>query len=149
VMPWRNVRDSHVIYEWRRAKRLDTARGQERGSAMDIRSERMGSTMILDIDGPLTVEADTQGLHEYVRSLTRRDASNLVLDLGHVRRLDSYGVGQLVMLYNELKSLGVPLTLVNVEPHQKRLLQVAGLLAVFPVFDSRREALTRCEYAAA
>jgi anti-anti-sigma factor len=97
--------------------------------------------MVLDIDGSLTAEADTRRVHEFVRSLTRRDASHLVLDLGHVRRLDSCGIGQLVTVYNELQALGVPLTLVNVEPHQKRLLQVAGLLAVFPVFDSRQEAM--------
>jgi anti-anti-sigma factor len=74
-----------------------------------------------------------------VRSLARIDATNLVLDLGHVCRMDSYGVGQLVEVYNEVRSGGLTLELTNVEQHQKRLFELAGLLALIPVFEPRQE----------
>jgi anti-anti-sigma factor len=109
---------------------------------MVITGERQGAAVVLDLQGPLTAEVDTVRLHELAGSLVEPGASALVLDLGHVPNLDSYGVGQLVSLYNEVTPLGVTLTLVNVERHQKRLLELSGLLAVLHVVDSRQEALT-------
>jgi anti-anti-sigma factor len=108
---------------------------------MDIRGERQGSAVVLDLEGPLTAEVDTGRLHDLAGSLVRPGASSLVLDLARVRDLDSYGVGQLVSIYNEVTPLGVTLTLVNVERHQKRLLELSGLLSVLHVADSRQEAL--------
>jgi len=109
---------------------------------VDIRGERQGSAVVLNLDGPLTAEVDTIRLHELAGSLVRPGASSLVLDLGHVPNLDSYGVGQLVSIYNEVTPLGVTLTLVNVERHQKRLLELSGLLSLLHVVDTRQEALT-------
>jgi anti-sigma B factor antagonist len=109
---------------------------------MDIRGERQGSAVVLSLDGPLTAEVDTVRLHELAGSLVRPGASSLVLDLGHVQNLDSYGVGQLVSLYNEVTPLGISVTLVNVERHQKRLLELSGLLSLLHVVDDRQEALT-------
>jgi anti-anti-sigma factor len=109
---------------------------------MDIRGKRQGSAVVLDLEGPLTAEVDTVRLHELAGSLVRPGASSLVLDLALVRNLDSYGVGQLVSIYNEVTPLGVTLTLVNVERHQKRLLELSGLLSLLHVVDTRQEALT-------
>jgi stage II sporulation protein AA (anti-sigma F factor antagonist) len=107
---------------------------------MVITPERQGAAVVFNLDGPLTAETDTCRLHAMARSLVRVDARNLVLDLGHVCRLDSYGVGQLVEVYNEVRSSGLTLELANVEWHQKRLLELAGLLPVIPVFESRPDA---------
>ena len=108
---------------------------------MDIRGERQGSAVVLNLDGALTAEVDTVRLHELAGSLVRPGASSLVLDLGHVQDLDSYGVGQLVSLYNEVTPLGISLTLVHVERHQRRLLELSGLLSVLHVVDDRQAAL--------
>jgi stage II sporulation protein AA (anti-sigma F factor antagonist) len=108
---------------------------------MEISGKRQGSAVVLDIEGSLTAEVDTVRLHELAGSLVRPGASSLVLDLRHVPNLDSYGVGQLVSLYNEVTPLGISLTLVNVERHQRRLLELAGLLSLLHVVDSRQEAL--------
>jgi anti-anti-sigma factor len=108
---------------------------------MIITGERQGAAVVLDLEGPLTAEVDTCRLHELAETLVTPGASSLVLDLGHVKELDSYGVGQLVAIYNEVTPLGVSLTLVNVERHQKRLLELAGLLSFLHVANSRQEAL--------
>jgi anti-anti-sigma factor len=109
---------------------------------MEVRAERLGSTMILDLDGPLTVDAETRPLHELVRGFASRHTGRVVLDLGHVAKIDSCGVGELVTLYNEVCPSGVALSLVNLEKHQRRLLEVSGLARVLHVCDSRQEALT-------
>jgi anti-anti-sigma factor len=105
--------------------------------------------VVLHLEGRLTLEADTHQLHELVRSIVRFGPCNVVLDLGNVWQLDCSGIGQLVQLRNRVCGSGGVFTLVNVERRQKRLLQILGLLAVLPVFDSRQEAIMGCRSAAA
>ena len=108
---------------------------------MEVRAQQLGTTIVLDLDGPLTVDAETRPLHELVRAFAHRHAGTVVLDLGHVAKIDSCGVGELVTLYNEVRPSGVALSLVNLEKHQRRLLELSGLLSVLHVCDSRQEAL--------
>jgi anti-sigma B factor antagonist len=116
---------------------------------MRVRAERVDSAWLLHLEGRLTVEEDTRDLHELVRSMVQFDPYNLVLDLGNVEQLDCSGIGQLVQLNNQVRGSGGAFTLLNVEPRQKRLLRMLGLLTVFPVFDRRQEAIANCRRAAA
>jgi anti-anti-sigma factor len=116
---------------------------------MQVRAERVGSAVVLDLEGRLTVEADMHQLHELVRSIVRLDGRRVVLDLGNVPQLDCSGIGQLVRLNNLVREAGGALTLVNVERRQKHLLQILGLLEAFRVFDDRQEAMAWCWSAAA
>lgn len=119
------------------------------GSALDVRAEKVDSAIVVDLEGRLTVEADTHRLDDLVRSATGLDVRHVVLDLGHVGQLDCSGIGRLVQLRNQVCARGSTFTLVNVERRQRKLLELAGLLAVFTVFDSRQEALTWCRNSAA
>jgi anti-anti-sigma factor len=114
---------------------------------MTVRAERAGSTVVLHLEGPgarLTVEEDTRELHERVWAITRASPCNVVLDLGGLRQIDCSGIGQLVQLHERVCETGGLFSLANVERRQKLLLQILGLLRLFPVFDSRDEAITAC-----
>jgi anti-anti-sigma factor len=114
-------------------------------STMRVRTDKAGSTTVLRLDGErFTIEEDTHELHERVQSITRCSPCSVVLDLGCVRTLDCCGIGQLVQLYNRVSASGGFFCLANVEQRPKRLLQMLGLLRVFPVFESRDEAITAC-----
>ncbi len=108
---------------------------------MTVRAERVGSAVVLNLEGPLTVDADTRRLRELVGSMTRFSPRHVILDLRKVERLDCSGIGQLVQLHNRIGQSGGVLTLVNVDDQQKRLLQMVGLLNVFRISDSPQEAL--------
>ena len=116
---------------------------------MRVRAERVDSAWVLHLEGRLTVEEDTRQLHELVRSMVHFDPCNVVLDLGNVGQLDCSGIGQLVQLNNLVCGSGGAFTLLNVEPLQKRLLGMLGLLTVFRVLDRRPEAIAICRSAAA
>ncbi len=112
---------------------------------MRVKAEKAGSTTVLRLEGGrFTVEEDTHELHERVWTITRSGPCNVVLDLADVRLLDSCGIGQLVQLHNRVRESGGLFSLANVEHRLKGLLQMVGLLRVFPVFDSREEAMTAC-----
>ncbi len=118
---------------------------QQERAALGVRAGRFGSTVVLDLDGRLTIGSSGCRLMRLVRCLARRGDTNLVLDLDHVPQLDCTGIGQLVFMRNRLVRHGRTLALVNVERHQRWLLELVGLQRVLPVFDSRPKAVAWCE----
>jgi anti-sigma B factor antagonist len=108
---------------------------------MTIRVERAGAAVVVNLEGPLTIEADTRRLRALVGSLTRDSPRHVILDLRKVERLDCSGIGQLVQLHNRVRGAGGVLTLVNVDDRQRRLLQMVGLLNVFRICPSSQEAI--------
>jgi anti-anti-sigma factor len=55
----------------------------------------------------------------------------VVLDLSRVSYLDSSGLGMLVLLRKRLARCGVAVTLVDVQPHVRRIFDVTGLDRAF------------------
>jgi anti-sigma B factor antagonist len=108
---------------------------------MTVGAERVGSVVVLNLEGPLTIETDTRRLRELASSVTRSCPRHVILDLGNVQRLDCSGIGELVKLHNQVRRSGGVLTLVNVDDRQRRLLQMVGLLTIFRICDSPQEAL--------
>ena len=94
-----------------------------------------GPTVVLEIEGRLIVETRAQWLADLTELMTGGGRCLLVLDLGKVSRIDGSGIGQLVRLYARVRRLGGRFALVNMEPRQKRLLDISGLLAFFPAFE--------------
>jgi anti-anti-sigma factor len=106
---------------------------------MEVRVERLGPAVVLDLEGRLTIDEDTGRLHELARSSARSGSVDIVLDLGGVRQIDCSGIGQLMSVRDEVRAWGGSLALVNLAQRQRRLLQLFGLLAVLRVFESRAQ----------
>lgn len=105
----------------------------------------MSSAIVLHLEGRLTLEADTQQLHELVRSIVHFGPGNVILDLGNVWQLDCSGIGQLIRLRNQVCAAGGVFALVNVERRQKRILGILELLTVLRVVDRLQEAIAECQ----
>lgn len=71
----------------------------------------------------------------------RRDIDRLVLDLKHMRALDSSGIGVLMQAYTSLHSRGGHCKLLNLAPTPAEVLRVVGLLRVFEVYQDRNAVL--------
>lgn len=108
---------------------------------MDLKTERIGSAVILHLEGRLTVEADTERLQDMVNSVARLHARDVLLDMEEIRQLDCSGIGQILNLRNQFHNIRMTFALMDIERHQKRMLKISGLLRVFRVFSSREEAL--------
>jgi anti-anti-sigma factor len=110
-------------------------------SKLNVGVELFGSNVVLELAGRLTVEAEARLVDAISPWLPRLAGSLAMLDLRQVRQLDCAGIGQLVDLRKAVGLIG-RVVLVGVERRQRRLLQVVGLLSVFPVFDEREQALS-------
>jgi anti-anti-sigma factor len=114
----------------------------QNASRLHVRVERLGSIVVLDLTGRLTVEADIDRLRGLTEWLPRLGGNLVMLDLERVHQMDCSGIGQLAGLCNDVHVLGGAFVLVNVGRGQRRLLQLVGLVPVFPIFGSRQEALS-------
>ncbi len=64
-----------------------------------------------------------------------------MLDLGHVRYIDSAGLGELIHAFAAVTNRGGAMKLLNVTKRVNELLILTRLLTVFESFDTEEEAL--------
>jgi len=88
--------------------------------------------LIAHIGGDLSILNATE-IHRSLLEAWRDEASGreLIVDLAHVRRIDSSGIGVLL----ELISDGVPLSLCNLQTSPRRLLERTGLSTFLRVYS--------------
>lgn len=99
-----------------------------------------------DIDrrGPVTVLTLTSNLEGLNRLVARRQldellaegANRLVLDLTHLRFLDSSGLGSVVVAFHRARAAGGDLCLCGVSQIVRQVLEMTLLHQIVPVFDS-------------
>jgi anti-anti-sigma factor len=109
---------------------------------LEVRTERIESSVVVFLHGRLTVEAGPCCLQGLARWMARIGGRFMVVDLGNVAQLDCSGIGQLVQLRNAVCQSGGAFALVNVECRQKRLMQLVGLFTVLHVFGGLEGALS-------
>ena len=113
---------------------------------MNIEQRRVGDVLVLSITGDITMNG-TGGAQvaDKVRSALQGGRNRIVLDLGHVRYVDSPGLGDLVQALSAARNRGGALKLLNVTRRLNDLLVVTKLLTVFDCFDQESEALASFE----
>jgi len=104
-------------------------------------SEReIGDVTILELHGQLKDEGDVP-LADRVASLVRRGRLHLVLDMKHVTRVDSTGIGMVAAKFLTLRRLGGDLKLLHLTDRARQLLAITKLAHVFEIFDDEEDAV--------
>lgn len=97
--------------------------------------------LIVKIDGELDV-CGANEFRTYVdEALDMTEAKHILLDMQDVGFIDSSGVGAILGRYKRIAQNGGKLFVVNLEPHSKRIFELAGLLKVLTVYQSEEQAL--------
>ena len=103
------------------------------GLQIDLRQRE--ATVVFELAGRLIIEAPIQWLADLTELMTDEGRCVLVLDLRGVSQMDCSGIGQLVKLFVKVRRLGGRFALVNVQRRQRRLLDMCGLLTLFPAYE--------------
>src|SRR5258705_11317514 len=113
---------------------------------MNIEERIVGDVAVLSITGDIAMNgAGASRVADKVRSVLQNGHDRLLLDLGHVRYVDSAGLGELVHAFSAARNRGGSLKLLNVTKRLNDLLVVTRLLSVFDCFDQEAEALASFE----
>lgn len=101
-------------------------------SVMKIQEMRTGETVVLILDGDITMgDTGANQLAGRVRRLVQAGHERILLDVSHVRYVDSAGLGELVECCAAARTRGGTVTLLNATHRLTDLLTVTQLLAAF------------------
>jgi len=113
---------------------------------MRIEERLRGDVTVLSVVGDIAMSGSgAMLLADTVRSKVQEGHRRIVLDLAHVRYVDSAGLGELVQAYSAVRNRGGMMPLLNVTKRLADLLVLTKLLMVFDCFDSEAEALASFE----
>jgi anti-sigma B factor antagonist len=108
---------------------------------MQIEQRTVGSVMILDLKGKITLGEGDEALKDKINSLILQGHKKMLLNFGDVPYIDSAGLGEIVRTYTTVSRQGGQLKLVNLTKRITDLLSITKLLTVFETFDNEAEAL--------
>ena len=108
---------------------------------MQIEQRQIGSVMILDLKGKITLGEGDEALKDKINSLILQGHKKMLLNFGDVPYIDSAGLGEIVRTYTTVSRQGGQLKLVNLTKRITDLLSITKLLTVFETFDNEPEAL--------
>ncbi len=108
---------------------------------MQIVERAVGSVMILDLKGKITLGEGDEALRDKINSLILQGHKKMLLNFGDVPYIDSAGLGEIVRTYTTVSRQGGQLKLVNLTKRITDLLSITKLLTVFETFDNEPEAL--------
>ncbi len=111
---------------------------------MKITTANKGRTAVVEICGTIDVYT-ASSVGEAIQSLIVDGASNVILDLTSVPRVDSSGMGTLVGNAKSIASLGGVLCLIGLNEGIRRMLEITNLADYFRIYTGVGEALDELE----
>ena len=108
---------------------------------MKIETRTANGVTILDVSGKITLAEGSVDIRKSVRALLDAGRTNILLNLGDVKYIDSSGIGELVSSFTTVTNKGGKLKLLNLTLKLRELLAITKLLTVFESFDDEDEAV--------
>ncbi len=103
-------------------------------------AERYGS-VVIEFKGNVMGGPDAVSLNEKLHELIDAEKTNIVVDLGKVKFMNSSGLGMLIGGLTTMRKAGGDLRLANATDKIQSLLIVTKLITVFKNFDSVQKAV--------
>ena len=100
-----------------------------------------GDTAVLSLWGEILAAGPSLTLADNVRALLDHDCHHIVIDMRHVRYVDSGGLGALVEAFVAARNRGATIELSRLTRPLKDLLVVTRLLVVFDCLDEEEETI--------
>ena len=122
-------------------RQFGALRGRRFFMPLYIVEKLVGGIILLDLRGRLTLGRETEAFRCKIRELLDAGQKRLILDLGEITYIDSVGLSTLVASLTSVRKQGGDLKLVRLPQGVHQLLQIARLVTVFEIHNSRESAL--------
>jgi anti-sigma B factor antagonist len=113
---------------------------------MNITTREVSHVSIVDLNGRITLGAETENLRETIRNLISAGKKKIVLNLANVDYIDSSGVGELVSSYTAVRNSGGELKLFGLTKKVQDVLYITKLYTVFDIKDDEFTAVKSFDY---
>ena len=111
-------------------------------NTLDIKIMKYGEVEAIELSGSLVLGVPVNNLRQKIDNLTAHGANRFVFNLTGISRMDSSGIGLLVMIMSTTKEAGGALKLVNPSKQVTQTLKMCNLLPLFEVFSEEQEAIS-------
>jgi len=108
---------------------------------MKIKRRKSRGAVVISVTGSMVRQSETFPVMKAVLEELDIDEKRFVIDLGKVDKMDSAGVGELVAINVAVKQKQGVLHLANLDEHVGKILQMALIHKIVPVFDTQKEAI--------
>jgi anti-sigma B factor antagonist len=108
---------------------------------MTIEQKTVGTVVILELIGALTLGDGDQLLRDKVHSLVFDGHAEFVLDLQRLSRIDSTGLGAIIAVYTTVTRNGGRIVLANLTSRVTELMAITKLLTIFETAESATAAI--------
>lgn len=108
---------------------------------MKIHVEERDKATIMRLEGKLTTGSGDISLRQAIKEQLDQGKSGILIDMSHIKNIDSGGIGEMVSSYTTVKNRGAALKLLNMPERAMAIFQMTQLITVFEVYESEQEAL--------
>jgi anti-sigma B factor antagonist len=106
---------------------------------LDIRENRSGNVVVLELAGRLSIGEGDGQLRDRLATLIAGDEKQILVGMAGVTTLDSSGVGELVAARLAAAEAGAKIKLAELSPRVGDVLRITQLIGVFEIFDTLDE----------
>ena len=111
-------------------------------NTLEIKIMKYGEIEAVELNGGLVLGVPVNNLRQKIDNLTAHGANQFVFNLTGITRMDSSGIGLLVMIMSSTKDAGGALKLVNPSKQVTQTLKMCNLLPLFEIFSCVRRPST-------
>lgn len=109
---------------------------------MIIKTREIGNVVVFDVEGEIRrTEMPQETLHSLVEAQLDQGRRNVLLNLGGVEFIDSFGVGQILASYISTQNLGGKLKLCKISHKLLLIFQITMLTKVLDIHEDYDRAL--------
>jgi anti-sigma B factor antagonist len=112
--------------------------------SLHISQRESEGMVILDLNGSLMRGQQDSDLQQRLTLLLHQGKTAVALNLQHVGKIDSTGLGTLIVAFTTLHKAGGRLALFNLHPSHLDLLVLTKLVTVFEIFADEQSAVGSC-----
>ncbi len=103
---------------------------------MRIKTSEKYGAVVITLKGNVMGGPEAQEFHDILGNFLDDSKSNIIIDLGSVKFMNSTGLGMLISGYTSVKNRGGVLKLANATEKINSLLVITKLITIFDNFDS-------------
>lgn len=103
---------------------------------------RQGTVVLVDVEGKLSLGEGVDQFRAVINQALTDGAREVIVNLAHVPRLDSSGIGGLIRSHALIKQQGGRMVVVNPSEAVRQALKITQLDRVIACYDSESDALS-------
>jgi anti-sigma B factor antagonist len=110
-------------------------------SKVSITEQQVGDVIIIRVDGNIITGESAGTVRGLIHRLLTEGQRKILVDMAHVRWVDSMGIGELASALVSVTRAGGHFKLLKVRGNVKEILSITDLHTVFAIYDDEMEAL--------